>query len=71
MTAKYIRFAAASSAPARPDGQSVVEAVAVGADGEPVDVGGAVPVAAHVDPSSGTVADVVNALVAAGLRASE
>lgn len=29
-----------------------------------------VPVAAHVDPETGTVADVINALIAAGLMAS-
>lgn len=44
-------------------------------EGQPVEIGKAaqdaqITKAAHVDPSSGTVTQVVNALIAAGLMAS-
>lgn len=43
-------------------------------EGQPVTFGkddpdGGIPKAAHVDPTTGTVANVVNALIAAGLMA--
>lgn len=41
-------------------------------EGQPVDIGKGAKItkAAHVDPTSGTVAQVVNALITAGLMAS-
>lgn len=59
-----------------PEGVAPMRVALFGADGEPIGIGeatadtaGLVRQAAHVDGASGTVADVVSALVASGIMA--
>lgn len=62
-------LAAGAQATASVEGSTLKLGIPKGDKGDPGDDASITP-AAHVDPSSGTVADVVNALVGAGLMAS-
>lgn len=65
-TEMYVRV---GSKPLPEDNVNTVKVINVVDDkGQPVAIG--ITKAAHVDPTSGTVAQVVNALITAGLMAS-